>query len=71
MSPYAAAKLYSYWIARIYREAYGIFAVNGILFNHESPLRGLEFVTRKISNEVAKIYLGISKELRLGLWGFL
>jgi GDPmannose 4,6-dehydratase len=66
MSPYAAAKLYSYWITRIYREAYGVFAVNGILFNHESPLRGLEFVTRKISNEVAKIYLGISKELRLG-----
>ena len=49
-SPYAAAKLYGYWITRIYREAYGIFAVNGILFNHESPLRGLEFVTRKISN---------------------
>jgi len=47
MSPYAAAKLYGYWITRIYREAYGIFAVNGILFNHESPLRGLEFVTRK------------------------
>jgi GDPmannose 4,6-dehydratase len=66
MSPYAAAKLYGYWITRIYREAYGIFAVNGILFNHESPLRGLEFVTRKISNEVAKIYLGLSKELRLG-----
>jgi GDPmannose 4,6-dehydratase len=66
MSPYATAKLYGYWITRIYREAYGIFAVNGILFNHESPLRGLEFVTRKISNEVAKIYLGLSKELRLG-----
>jgi GDPmannose 4,6-dehydratase len=66
MSPYAAAKLYGHWITRIYREAYGIFAVNGILFNHESPLRGLEFVTRKISNEVAKIYLGLSKELRLG-----
>jgi GDPmannose 4,6-dehydratase len=66
MSPYAAAKLYGYWITRIYREAYGIFAVNGILFNHESPLRGLEFVTRKISNEVAKIHLGLSKELRLG-----
>jgi GDPmannose 4,6-dehydratase len=66
MSPYAAAKLYGYWVTRIYREAYGIFAVNGILFNHESPLRGLEFVTRKVSNEVAKIYLGLSKELRLG-----
>jgi len=66
LSPYAAAKLYGYWITRIYREAYGIFAVNGILFNHESPLRGLEFVTRKIANEVAKISLGLSKELRLG-----
>jgi len=65
-SPYAAAKLYGYWITRIYREAYGIFAVNGILFNHESPLRGLEFVTRKISNAVAKIALGLEKELRLG-----
>jgi GDPmannose 4,6-dehydratase len=66
MSPYAAAKLYSYWITRIYREGYKIFAVNGILFNHESPLRGLEFVTRKIANEVAKIKLGLSNELRLG-----
>jgi len=66
MSPYATAKLYGYWITRIYREAYGIFAINGILFNHESPLRGLEFVTRKIANEVAKISLGLSKELRLG-----
>jgi len=66
MSPYAAAKLYSYWITKIYREGYNIFAVNGILFNHESPLRGLEFVTRKIANEVAKIKLGLSKELRLG-----
>jgi GDPmannose 4,6-dehydratase len=66
MSPYAAAKLYGYWITRIYREGYGIFAVNGILFNHESPLRGLEFVTRKVSNEVAKISLGLSRELRLG-----
>lgn len=65
-SPYAAAKLYGYWITRIYREAYGIFAVNGILFNHESPLRGLEFVTRKISNAVAKIALELEKELRLG-----
>jgi len=66
LSPYAAAKLYGYWITRIYREGYGIFTVNGILFNHESPLRGLEFVTRKIANEVAKISLGLSKELRLG-----
>ena len=65
-SPYASAKLYGYWITRIYREGYGIFACNGILFNHESPLRGLEFVTRKISNAVAKILLGLEKELRLG-----
>ncbi len=75
-SPYSAAKLYAYWMTRIYREAYGIFAVNGILFNHESPLRGLEFVTRKITNAVAKIKLGLEKELRLGNmtakrdWGF-
>jgi len=66
MSPYAAAKLYGYWITKIYREGYNIFAVNGILFNHESPLRGLEFVTRKVANEVAKISLGLSKDLRLG-----
>lgn len=65
-SPYATAKLYGYWITRIYRESYGIFACNGILFNHESPLRGLEFVTRKISNAVAKIKLGLQNELRLG-----
>ncbi len=65
-SPYAAAKLYGYWMTRIYREGYGIFACNGILFNHESPLRGLEFVTRKVSNAVAKIALGLAKELRLG-----
>ena len=65
-SPYAAAKLYGYWVTRIYREGYGIFACNGILFNHESPLRGLEFVTRKISNAVAKISLGLEKELHLG-----
>jgi GDPmannose 4,6-dehydratase len=66
ISPYAAAKLYGYWVTRIYREGYKLFAVNGILFNHESPLRGLEFVTRKIANEVAKIKLGLSEELRLG-----
>lgn len=75
-SPYAAAKLYSFHMTRVYREAYGIFACNGILFNHESPLRGLEFVTRKITNSVAKIKLGLQKELRLGNletrrdWGF-
>jgi GDPmannose 4,6-dehydratase len=65
-SPYAAAKLYAYWATRIYREGYDIAASNGILFNHESPLRGLEFVTRKITNAVAKIKLGIENELRLG-----
>ncbi len=65
-SPYAISKLYAYWQTKLYRKAYDIFAVNGILFNHESPLRGLEFVTRKISNEVAKISLGISKKLELG-----
>jgi len=65
-SPYAAAKLYGYWMTRTYREGYGIFACNGILFNHESPLRGLEFVTRKISNGVAKIVIGLEKELSLG-----
>lgn len=65
-SPYAAAKLYSYHMTRVYRKAYGLFASNGILFNHESPLRGLEFVTRKITNSVAKIKLGLQKELRLG-----
>ena len=65
-SPYAAAKLYAHWITKIYRESYGLFAANGILFNHESPLRGLEFVTRKISNSVAQIKLGLKKELKLG-----
>ena len=65
-SPYAAAKLYGYWMTRIYRNGYNLFACNGVLFNHESPLRGLEFVTRKISNAVAKNALGIQKELRLG-----
>jgi len=65
-SPYAAAKLYGYWITRYYREQHGIFACNGILFNHESPLRGLEFVTRKITNAVAKISLGLEKELKMG-----
>ena len=65
-SPYAVAKQYAYWMTRVYRESYGIFAVNGILFNHESEIRGLEFVTRKISNEVAKIKLGISDKIMLG-----
>ncbi len=65
-SPYAAAKLYGYWVVKNYREAYGMFTCNGILFNHESPLRGLEFVTRKISNSVAKIYLGLQNEILLG-----
>lgn len=65
-SPYAAAKLYGYWITKIYREGYKIFACNGILFNHESPLRGMEFVTRKVSNAVAKIALGLEKEVKLG-----
>ena len=65
-SPYAAAKLLSFHNTRIYREAYGIFACNGILFNHESPLRGLEFVTRKITNAVAKIKLGLQKKIVLG-----
>ena len=64
-SPYGVAKLYGYWITKIYREGYNLFAVNGILFNHASPLRGLEFVTRKVSNEVAKITLGLSKDLKL------
>lgn len=66
VSPYAAAKLYSFHIIRIYREAYNMFAVNGILFNHESPLRGLEFVTRKISNSVARIKLGLQEKIELG-----
>lgn len=65
-SPYSAAKLYGHWLTKIYREGYNIFACNGILFNHESPLRGLEFVTRKISNTIAKIALGLEKELTLG-----
>lgn len=66
MSPYAAAKLYGFWITKIYREAYNLYAVNGVMFNHESPIRGLEFVTRKVANEVAKIYYDLSNELRLG-----
>jgi len=65
-SPYAAAKLYAYWITVNYREAYGLHASNGILFNHESPLRGETFVTRKITRAVAAIHLGIQERLYLG-----
>ena len=65
-SPYAIAKLYGYWTTKMYRDGYGMFAANGILFNHESPLRGLEFVTRKITNSVARIKLGLQKNLVLG-----
>ncbi len=65
-SPYAVAKLYAYWITVNYREAYGMFATNGILFNHESPLRGETFVTRKITRGVAKIALGLQDVLYLG-----
>lgn len=65
-SPYAAAKVYAHWMTVNYREAYGLFACSGILFNHESPLRGLEFVTRKITHGVARIKCGLAKELRLG-----
>lgn len=65
-SPYAVAKLYAYWITVNYREAYGMFACNGILFNHESPLRGETFVTRKITRAVAKIGLGMQEKVFLG-----
>lgn len=65
-SPYAAAKLYSYWMARNYREAYGMFAVNGILFNHESPRRGETFASRKISMAAARISKGLQEHLYLG-----
>ena len=65
-SPYAAAKLYAYWITINYREAYGIYACNGILFNHESPIRGETFVTRKITRALARIKLGLQKCLYLG-----
>ena len=65
-SPYAAAKVYSYWMVRNYREAYGLFACNGILFNHESPRRGETFVTRKITMAVALIAAGLQDELYLG-----
>ena len=75
-SPYGVAKVYGHWITVNYRESYGMFACSGILFNHESPLRGKEFVTRKISHGVARIKLGLANELRLGNldarrdWGF-
>ncbi len=65
-SPYAVAKLYAYWITVNYREAYGIYASNGILFNHESPIRGETFVTRKITRAVAGIHLGVQKTLYIG-----
>ena len=65
-SPYAVAKLYAFWIVKNYREAYGMYACNGILFNHESPMRGETFVTRKITRAVAKIKLGLQKKFYLG-----
>ena len=66
LSPYATAKLYAYWITKNYREAYKIFASNGILFNHESPRRGRTFVTKKITSTLSKIYYGLEKKLLLG-----
>jgi GDPmannose 4,6-dehydratase len=75
-SPYGAAKLHAHWTTVTYREGYGMFAVSGILFNHESPRRGLEFVTRKVTDGVARIKLGLSDTLKLGNldaqrdWGF-
>ena len=75
-SPYGVAKVYGHWITVNYRESYGMYAVSGILFNHESPRRGIEFVTRKVTDAVARIKLGLASELRLGNldarrdWGF-
>jgi GDPmannose 4,6-dehydratase len=75
-SPYGVAKVYGHWITVNYRESYDMYAVSGILFNHESPRRGLEFVTRKVAYNVAKIKLGMTNELRIGNldaqrdWGF-
>jgi len=75
-SPYGVAKLYGHWITVNYRESFNMFAVSGILFNHESPRRGLEFVTRKITDGVARVACGLTRELRLGNlearrdWGF-
>jgi GDPmannose 4,6-dehydratase len=68
-SPYAAAKLYAHWMTVNYRESFGMHANSGILFNHESPLRGIEFVTRKITDGVARIKLGLASELVLGNLG--
>jgi GDPmannose 4,6-dehydratase len=65
-SPYGVAKAYGHWITVNYRESYGLYAVSGILFNHESPRRGIEFVTRKVTDGVARIRLGLARELRLG-----
>ncbi len=65
-SPYAVAKVYAHWITVNYRESYGLYAVSGILFNHESPRRGIQFVTRKVTYHVAKIKLGLAREVRLG-----
>jgi GDPmannose 4,6-dehydratase len=65
-SPYGVAKVYGHWITVNYRESYDLFAVSGILFNHESPRRGIEFVTRKVSDGVARIKLGLAKDLHLG-----
>ena len=65
-SPYGVAKVYGHWITVNYRESFGLYAVSGILFNHESPRRGLEFVTRKVTDGVARIKLGLQKDLRLG-----
>jgi GDPmannose 4,6-dehydratase len=75
-SPYGVAKVYGHWITVNYRESYNLYAVSGILFNHESPRRGIEFVTRKVSDGVARIKLGLAREIRLGNldarrdWGF-
>lgn len=75
-SPYGISKVYAHWMTVNFRESYGMFAASGILFNHESPLRGIQFVTRKITDGVARIKLGLAKELRLGNlspkrdWGF-
>ncbi|HEX5436358.1 MAG TPA: GDP-mannose 4,6-dehydratase [Gemmatimonadaceae bacterium] len=75
-SPYGVAKVYGHWITVNYRESYGLYAVSGILFNHESPRRGLEFVTRKVTNGATRIKLGLQRDLRLGNldarrdWGF-
>jgi GDPmannose 4,6-dehydratase len=75
-SPYGAAKAYGHWITVNYRESYGLFACSGILFNHESPQRGKEFVTRKVTDAAARIKLGVQRKLKLGNldaerdWGF-